>query len=196
MGRVGSHGGITEAAYREEVKTCSPYQACFNLYDQQVYVENPFFEAFEFELSRNKTTLLKGMLENELIYDDWYRQYRIDGSRVAASLTMDDAGISLKPVFNGEGFDAFGAPPSKDFLNAGDASLTWADLENTPLASRRHSMKRQSFWKKTICMPSKRLMLPEVFLPSPMQWTFRSHRSCEGHYDITEVPRMVGHPQR
>ena len=124
-------GGITEAAYREEVKTCSPYQACFNLYDQQVYVENPFFKAFEFEVSRNKTTLLKGMLENELIYDDWYRQYRIDGSRVAASLTMDDACISLKPVFNGEGFDAFGAPPSKDFLNAGDASLTWAELEHT-----------------------------------------------------------------
>jgi hypothetical protein len=124
-------GGITETAYREEVKTCSPYQACFNLYDQQVYVENPFFEAFEFELSRNKTTLLKGMLENELIYEDWYRQYRIDGSRVAASLTMDDAGISLEPVFNGEGFDAFGAPPSKDFSNAGDASLTWAELEHT-----------------------------------------------------------------
>ena len=121
-------GGITEAAYREEVKTCSPYQACFNLYDQQVYVENPFFEAFEFELSRNKTTLLKGMLENELIYEDWYKQYRIDGSRVAASLTIDDAGISLEPVFNGEGFDAFGAPPSKEFLTAGDASLTTNQL--------------------------------------------------------------------
>jgi len=36
-----------------------------------------------------------------------------------------------EPVFNGEGFDAFGAPPSKDFSNAGDASLTWAELEHT-----------------------------------------------------------------
>jgi hypothetical protein len=123
-------GGISEAAYREQVKTESPYQACYVLYEQQTYIETHFFNAFEFELTRNKSALMKGLLENDLTFNDYREEYQIKGSRVATRLAMDEKGITFEPLFEGHSFPGYAIPPSKEFENRDPLTLSWDALES------------------------------------------------------------------
>jgi hypothetical protein len=124
-------GGLTEAAYREQVKTKTPYEACAALYNQRVYVENENYDAFEFELTRDKAALMKGLLENNIDFYEYNDEYKIEGSRVATHVTLDDEGITFQPTFKGESWSDYGgAPPSKEFVSREPVTLSWDDLES------------------------------------------------------------------
>ena len=123
-------GGITEAAYREQLTSTTPYEACVSLYNQRVYVENENYDAFEFDLTRDKVALMKGLLENNIEFYEYNDEYRIEGSRVATHVTIDDDGITFEPTFKGESWtDYNGAPPSKEFLLREPVTLSWDALE-------------------------------------------------------------------